>query len=1270
MKSAKVMSQALRTCAYGALLAWIPLSGAALAQDAAMVPPRLVVQTSHTSMVTDFVYNQEASLLATLGADGVAKIWNAGSGKELHTLAGFSFRGIAIHPYDDLFAGVESNGVIQLFDGVSGEEKLQLAPPNSKKKDDDGAFSFFNQPMPIAFSSDGKLLVSASRDGVQVWDVERGELHKDLGKKSRTRVLALSPDGNTVAIETERNIVRLFSTANGKKLRDIPAKVGEITALTFSPDSSAFAVGSQNGSIRVFDRASGKEIGKPPVYNICDRPYEVSAATGGMFKGLGSIAKVVGGDAVRDAISIGEQVTDVTESAGQWCGTTQMVTDAFSGDYMRMFTRSIRSMAVGSGGTKLAYQTGDNTIRVMDMLNSEALYEIDPSGEFKLWGGEQPTEEAQKNSQQMAAFFFMFAPIKFSSDGATFNTIGQFKTVARWDADTGERVNSLAVSSRDLSMGMPMPIPGGSVPVFGSDGRSLLTATLTSGTKLWHLDGNKPPELVSAIPALFNKPAISPDARLAVSGEVSPEDGTFAIVVREFGSEKVVQRFEDASANQSPAAMLDFLATFSPDSKRVVLQTQVGNEILLRVFDLQSADELYRTKKVVHATFSADGELLSLRESGGKLRIVETTAWDEVFKAKAREAQSGMFAGKPVFSADSKWIAMVDDDRIRVWEVKTGKARHERSVDGVDVSNLVFAPDREVLTYTTKRTLFHWNLADDELITSSMSTDFWGNLSYSPDGRLLALGGAENRVRLFDVREDVEIGSLVVPSQDDWLVITPDGRLDTRWLEDVNEVHWVVRDEPFSSQPLELFMREYYEPQLLSRLVRGETLPPIPDLAGRNRALPIVEITEVTEKDDNRLHVKVKVVETSNGAQRDATGSPLRSGAYGLRLLRDGRLVGHAPQDFGQLTLDASGQATVTFDIQVPAGTSDGTVELSAYAFNSDNVKSVTTRYTHELQDNSRAGDARAYLVSIGVNASDNPSFALRYAANDARLVQDALSSELRRLGRYADIVNVPLISDDQSLDATTGKIKAVFDILAGRDPDLSAGVLQQIPGVDRLSAARPDDLVLITFAGHGYTEANGVFYFVPSDIGSDSDGTLTSIRDRLISSDMVSEWMLGIDAGELIMVVDACYSAAVVEGQDFKPGPLGSRGLGQLSYDKGMRILTATQANDVALELDELEHGMLTYALVVDGISRRHADFRPVDSQVMSSEWLRYAVDRVPELYTEARRGDIKPLENGQPVSQDRGLVLFKQATASRQQPAVFDFSRRTEGELLVTFD
>ena len=42
-------------------------------------------------------------------------------------------------------------------------------------------------------------------------------------------------------------------------------------------------------------------------------------------------------------------------------------------------------------------------------------------------------------------------------------------------------------------------------------------------------------------------------------------------------------------------------------------------------------------------------------------------------------------------------------------------------------------------------------------------------------------------------------------------------------------------------------------------------------------------------------------------------------------------------------------------------------------------------------------------------------------------------------------------------------------------------------------------------------------------------------------------------------MILDSCHSGAV-QGKEFRPGPLGDAGFGQLSYDKGMQILSASQ--------------------------------------------------------------------------------------------------------------
>jgi hypothetical protein len=60
--------------------------------------------------------------------------------------------------------------------------------------------------------------------------------------------------------------------------------------------------------------------------------------------------------------------------------------------------------------------------------------------------------------------------------------------------------------------------------------------------------------------------------------------------------------------------------------------------------------------------------------------------------------------------------------------------------------------------------------------------------------------------------------------------------------------------------------------------------------------------------------------------------------------------------------------------------------------------------------------------------------------------------------------------------------------------------------------------------------------------------------------------WLEPIDAGDLALVLDACYSAAAFANPRFRPGTLDSRGLARLAYDKGMWILAASQADGVAV--------------------------------------------------------------------------------------------------------
>ena len=82
------------------------------------------------------------------------------------------------------------------------------------------------------------------------------------------------------------------------------------------------------------------------------------------------------------------------------------------------------------------------------------------------------------------------------------------------------------------------------------------------------------------------------------------------------------------------------------------------------------------------------------------------------------------------------------------------------------------------------------------------------------------------------------------------------------------------------------------------------------------------------------------------------------------------------------------------------------------------------------------------------------------------------------------------------------------------------------------------------------------------------------------------------------------------------------------------MRILTASQSAQFALESGALRQGLLTYALVQDGLSRHQADHEPADGRITLSEWFRYGESRVPRLVESIARGALPVITESEPKS------------------------------------
>ena len=165
------------------------------------------------------------------------------------------------------------------------------------------------------------------------------------------------------------------------------------------------------------------------------------------------------------------------------------------------------------------------------------------------------------------------------------------------------------------------------------------------------------------------------------------------------------------------------------------------------------------------------------------------------------------------------------------------------------------------------------------------------------------------------------------------------------------------------------------------------------------------------------------------------------------------------------------------------------------------------------------------------------------------------------------------------------------------------------------------------------------------------------------IGSATLATWLRDIDAGSMNLIIDACHSAAAVGNKEFKPGSMGSRGLGQLAYDKGMMVLAATQADDIEREFSYLRHGLLTYVLLREGLEARKADANH-DGVIDLREWLNYGVEQVPVVYTAMKKNRFQPLPGWMAA---RAACSCPEMSEVPQQPTLFDFRKVRNEPILL---
>lgn len=1102
-------------------------------------------------------------------------------------------------------------------------------------------------PLPVigvSFSSDSKRVLTAAPDRARLWDLAaQRELCGFENSGIELKSAVFSSQGDLVITGWKDGSVLTHEASTGTVVRKFQIQ-NRIHVARPSPDGTVVAVVVDAHTVELHDAVSGAEL------RTCPWPVNTEFPFGSLaFSPDGRFIATAGG----------------TEPfAFLW--------DAKSGAEVKRFAAHsewVKSVAFSPDGTQLLSGSRDGSVSLWTVATGAEVRRLDgphrsqspavftvsfsPDGRSVLAGGADlsatiwdAASGAQLHALEASAQFL--AQARFSPNGKSLVVTTEQSVPLRWDLDSGAIVGTL-------------DHPGARAACYTPDGASVLTAGADSTIKVWDVERGVERRTLTGHTSDVLAVAITRDGKLVAAGA---SDGT--IRLWDFASGVETQRL--ANAEDSGGVVRSI--AFSPDGARLVSSGPESD--IVTVWNV-----------------STGGALRQLRGHDARVRHV-------------------------CFSPDGRFVLSVGDDAIgRLWDAETGAEIRQCALDQ-DAARTetarcaAFSPDgQSVAIGGSKGVVYVWNLVSGtdarRLVGHQGSVS---SIDYSQDGRFIVTASYDCSTRIWDAASGRELCRIVGFPDGNWVVADPEGRFDTNDLDRIRGVHWIMPDDPFKALPIEIYLRDFYEPRLVHRVLSGEQFVPVRDLTSLNRNQPVVRIAGIEPDPDTPGAVSVSVDVSSTG-----TGE-VQSGVFDVRLYRNGQIVAVAPdpttahetagsrvgtandvtawREATRVQVDPSTKsAMLRFSgIRLPHS---GDVEISAYAFNSDRVKSATAR---RMVPNAGQGatKGRAYVFAIGVNAYEDPTLDLQFAANDARRTAELVTENLARSGQFADVVPIVLASEQGAPDATKARIKAVVDLLSGRPPH--PHIAPSISGIERIRRVGPDDFVFIAFAGHGYADARGDFYLVPYDVGPDararigaeanaralvlagSDTAKPGVLDRCISSAELGDWILDVDAGQIVMVIDACQSGAIT-GKDFKPGPMGSRSLGQLAYDKGMVILAATQSDNVALELKKLKHGLVTFALLDEGIDARRADFKPKDGTLAISEWLDYAVERVPALQQE--------IASGKPVTVDgkdaRILVLGPGtspgastsgvgAVRPLQKPALFNFAKRQHDIVLWTSD
>lgn len=597
------------------------------------------------------------------------KIWDAITGKVTSTLVGQ--RGPATKvafSSDGRYLVTTSKNIAQIWDPASGRLLAALEGHRMDIKD-------------AQFSSDGKRIVTASVDDTaRIWDTATGKLLITLnGHDASVLSASFSLDGKRIVTASTDKTAKVWDAATGQLLMTLAGHSKRVTYAVFSPDGSSIATLSADNSARLWRADTGREWKSMLLGNVIT--LSVSFAPDGLHVLVVARGKNNNTAEVWDRRS--EKLIATLEGHTGW----------------------IAGANISPDGSRVVTTSYDKTARVWDTITGKQLMYLSD-----LTGG------------------FLVSSARFSPDGTRIATVDGSARATVWNTGGGVLISSLE----------------GSRGKFTADGQRIVT-TGPGFAKVWSAANGQLLKALEARNDGLTFLAFSPDGTRAVA--------TGGRSTKMMNLEAGVPDFSLASELPTTSA------AFSPDGSRVLT---VGRGLssgpnTLSMWDAKSGKLLHfwksqdQTRESVSAEFSPDGRYIVTASS----RIVEIWV-SETGRLVRSYGGPAEIVSSPQFSADGKRIAMktgkrvadgserVEETTATVYDVATGKLIAALGGAKLWLNTVVFSPDgKKVITTGADRTARMWDVEDGKLLVTAEVSSF-ESATFSHDGALFATAGEDS----------------------------------------------------------------------------------------------------------------------------------------------------------------------------------------------------------------------------------------------------------------------------------------------------------------------------------------------------------------------------------------------------------------------------------------------------------------------------------------------------------------------------------------------